>query len=543
MTNSTRNTRTAWLSWGSAALLLAAAIGILLYFVFGPSLGTLHADCTDSLLWAQATVQTGEVLTEEFSYAALLPFGSSLWMVPVLHLFGYTLAAQQISMAIFAVLFVAAVFWLFRCLDRKPYEAAFAAFCTSLLLSGSEKLREILWEHTIYYSLSVLLFTVVAALCLSLQKRLATVGGTKNTIFTVVTAVLLAAVCAGCATDGMQILALTVAPVLAGVIMITLSDERPFTKQPLKRRGITVGAMILGTAVGLLLLSWFTKGGTIIAGYENAYTAWSPMDKWGENASHFWVQYLSLFGVAIEESAPLISINSIGMLCRMLAAVAVLACPVVMFVRYRHLKNALKLLLWGHTVVSAVVTFGFVCGYLSAANWRLTPMLGTAILTTLAYVFDLFSSGTVARRIAVLAVALLALVSVLNAVTVLRLPTDVRAVNPHIEIAETLVEKGYTHGYATFWNASNTMLLSDEQLTVATVSIEADGVHRRDYQTFRWWYDEIAEQETVFLLMSIEEHDTLTSGGGWDRLTAQSELVEVIECREYRIAVFKGRIL
>ena len=123
MTKTTNNTRYAWVSWTATALLLAAAVEWLLYFVFGPSLSTVHADCTGSLLWAHATVQTGEVLTEEFSYAALLPFGSSLWMVPVLHLFGYTLAAQQISMAIFAILFVAAIFWLFRCLERRPYEA------------------------------------------------------------------------------------------------------------------------------------------------------------------------------------------------------------------------------------------------------------------------------------------------------------------------------------------------------------------------------------------------------------------------------------
>lgn len=541
MTKTTNNTRYAWVSWTATALLLAAAVEWLLYFVFGPSLSTLHADCTDSLLWAHATVQTGEVLAEEFSYAALLPFGSSLWMVPVLHLFGYTLAAQQISMAIFAILFVAAVFWLFRCLERRPYEAAFGAFCTAFLLSGSEKLREIMWEHTIYYSLSILLFTVVAALTLTLQKRLA--ADRQNKAVTVVFAVLLAAVCAGCATDGMQILALTVAPIAAGVILLAVLDKRPFRQQPLMKRGITVGAMMLGAVVGLLLLAWFTKGGKIVAGYENAYTAWSPMEKWGENASHFWMQYLSLFGVAIEESAPLISLGSVGTLCRMVAAVGILVCPVVMFIRYRRLTEGTKLLLWGHTVVSAVVMFGFVCGYLSAANWRLTPMLGTAILVTLAYLMELFSAGTVAKRLAVSAASLFALVSVLNAVAILQLPTDARVRNPHIEIAETLCEKGYTHGYATFWNAPNTMLLSDERLTVATVAIENDGVHRRDYQTLHRWYDEIAAQETVFLLMSVGEYDTLTSGGAWEQLTAQSELIELIECRGYYIAAFKGRIL
>ncbi len=541
MEQTARNTRKGWISWGTAALLLAAAVGLLLYFVFGPSLSTLHADCTDSLLWAYATEQTGQVLTEEFSYAALLPFGSSLWMVPVLHLFGYTLTAQQVSMAIFAVLFVAAVFWLFRCLGRKPYEAAFGAFCTAFLLSGSEKLREIMWEHTIYYSLSILLFTVVASLTLTLQKRFADVK--NNKAVTVVFAVLLAAVCAGCATDGMQIVALTVAPIAAGVILIAVLDRRPFLQQPLAKRGIAVGVMVLGTAVGLLLLAWFTKGGKIIAGYENAYTAWSPMGKWDDNASLFWEQYLSLFGVAVEESAPLISIKSVGALCRMVVAAGVLICPVVMFVRYRCLSDGTKLLLWGHAVVSAVIMFGYVCGYLSAANWRLTPMLGTAILVTLNLLLEWFSSGTVEKRIAVLAALLLAVVAVLNAVTILKLPTDARAENPHIEIAETLAEKGYTHGYATFWNASNTMLLSDEQLTVATVSIKEDGVHRSDYQALHRWYDEVAAQETVFLLMSMGEYDTLTSSGVWEQLTAQSELIELIECREYRIAVFRGRIL
>lgn len=541
MTKRTSNARYAWVSWTATALLLVVAVEWLLYFVFGPSLSTLHADCTDSLLWAHATVQTGAVLTEEFSYAALLPFGSSLWMVPVLHLFGYTVAAQQISMAIFVILFVAATFWLFRCLGRRPHEAAFGAFCAALLLSGSEKLREIMWEHTIYYSLSILLFMVVAALTLTLQKRLA--AGCENKAVTVVFAVLLAAVCAGCATDGMQILALTVAPIAAGVILLAVLDRRPFRQQPLMKHGIAVGTMMLGAVVGLLLLLWFTKGGKIIAGYENAYTAWSPMEKWGENASHFWVQYLSLFGVAIEESAPLISLASVGSLCRMVVAVGVLICPVVMFIRYRRLTEGTKLLLWGHTVVSAVVMFGFVCGYLSAANWRLTPMLGTAILVALAYLMELFSSGTVEKRLAVLAASLFLLVSVLNIAAILKLPTDARVRNPHIEIAETLVEKGYTHGYATFWNAPNTMLLSDERLTVATVAIENDGVHRRDYQTLHRWYDEIAARETVFLLMSMSEYDALTSGGAWEQLTTQSELIELIECRGFYIAVFKGRIL
>ena len=46
--------------------ILAAAIGILVHYISGPALAFFHADYSDSLLWAQITVETGEVLSEDF---------------------------------------------------------------------------------------------------------------------------------------------------------------------------------------------------------------------------------------------------------------------------------------------------------------------------------------------------------------------------------------------------------------------------------------------------------------------------------------------
>ena len=100
--------------------LLAAAIGILIYFISGPALAFFHADCADTLLWAQITVESGEILSEDFYYAGILPFGASLWMVPILKIFGYTMTAQIISMCIFAVVFVLSAYSLFRALKLRP---------------------------------------------------------------------------------------------------------------------------------------------------------------------------------------------------------------------------------------------------------------------------------------------------------------------------------------------------------------------------------------------------------------------------------------
>ena len=154
--------------WAITGGFLFLAIYVLIYYIAGPSLAVLHSDCTDSLLWSQAMVESGEILTEDFHYAALLPFGSPLWTVPILAICGYTVNAYVLSMSVFAVLFVLAAFSLFCAMKWARPVGAFASFCLSMLLSGSAKLREVMWEHVIYYSLSILLVMVLLNLCLRL---------------------------------------------------------------------------------------------------------------------------------------------------------------------------------------------------------------------------------------------------------------------------------------------------------------------------------------------------------------------------------------
>lgn len=151
-------------------LVLFFALAVVSYYILGPSRGFLTADCTDTIVWAQASLDAGRVFNPDFSYAALLPFGAGIWYVPLIWLFGYNLAVQLAGLLIFLALLTAALLFFFHEAGLSFPRTCGLTAATLLLLSASDKLREIFWGHVIYYSLSLLLLLVGAALLLRLEK-------------------------------------------------------------------------------------------------------------------------------------------------------------------------------------------------------------------------------------------------------------------------------------------------------------------------------------------------------------------------------------
>ena len=76
-----------------SALAALVCFGICAYYIIFPAEGYLHSDCTDSLLWANASVESGDVFDENFRYAAMLPFSANLWFIPLIYIFGYSMTA------------------------------------------------------------------------------------------------------------------------------------------------------------------------------------------------------------------------------------------------------------------------------------------------------------------------------------------------------------------------------------------------------------------------------------------------------------------
>lgn len=97
-----------WLSF----LYVAVAILVAMYYIVFQMAYFIHADYTDTLLWAQASYEAGRLLNPDFIYAAVIPFGGNIIMLPGFMLFGFSLKAQIFGMALFAILFMLA-FWFF----------------------------------------------------------------------------------------------------------------------------------------------------------------------------------------------------------------------------------------------------------------------------------------------------------------------------------------------------------------------------------------------------------------------------------------------
>ena len=89
------------LCWLYAIISLAC----VLYYTIWPAEGYFHSDCTDTIYWAQASIDGGTVFNPDFVYAALLPFSASIWLVPLIKIFGVTMTTHVIGMVIFALLF------------------------------------------------------------------------------------------------------------------------------------------------------------------------------------------------------------------------------------------------------------------------------------------------------------------------------------------------------------------------------------------------------------------------------------------------------
>lgn len=524
-----------------SALPVAAALALVIYYILGPGEGYFHSDCTDSIVWANATVESGKIFDPDFKYAALLPFSASAWMVPLIRIFGYGMTAHNIAMIIFAVIFAASVWFCFRSFGMGRGFCGIATFAVLMLLSSSDKLREIMWGHVIYYSIGL----CVLFFALGIAARLLD-GGTSRRRY-VLLIVLLALLSAGAATDGMQIIAIAILPTAAALIAerIFCGKDKLVSEASVPSLSALI-AVVGGTAVGMLLLELMKNG--VSAGYADAYSGWSSPTEWVGNAQLFFRHFMTLMGLNVVERDSLFAVASFGNMIRIGISLVILAAPLVMLVLYRRLSTVgACLCVWAHLVLSAVIIFGFICGKLSAANWRLTPIAGSAVLVTLVGAYELWlagrralsapagnadgaagtdktgetdaaASGRVAARAGALLTAFVMLASLLPAATIAAMPADYGSDNNLHRIIDFCRAHELEYGYATFWNGPAVTVLSDSDVTVRQINVDrVKGIYPYYYQSDLDWYADTSH-DRYFVILTASEAATAASSQTWQDL-------------------------
>lgn len=540
-----------------ATLPLFAALYLAFYYIYGPGEGYFHSDCTDTIYWANAALEGNGIFDDQYNYAALLPFSTVWIMQPLIKLFGLGMTAHNLGMAIFAVIFAGGVYFCARSARLSHLWSSTAVFAMFMILSCSDKLREMMWGHTIYYSLGLVLMFYL--LGLGMQFCTAIEEGKK--ISAVIFGVLLLGVSVGSATDGMQIVVLTVLPAAAAFAAerIFSAKDGLITKKTIPALA-SAAVIAAGTLGGISLLKVITNDGAIRAGYAAGYSGWSNVSSWLSNAQKFVNHYFSLLGVDMAQNAPIFSVESMKYFFRMAVGILLIAMPIVILCLYGRIKSrGVRLMVWAHFVLTAVVLFGYICGELSAANWRLMPIIGSAAMLTLCGTRDLVSdlglievgegagATVVLSRIGALVLAVVIASSLVFAKEVKALDPEYGRDNTNHRLAEFLVEEGLEYGYATFWYSQAITVLTNSEVRVRNMQIDdRHGVEGRHYQSSLDWYNDQEGVSEYFVILSSSEYKDVFLTDTWERWMDECYLRHYDspnDAKGFQIYVFSENIL
>lgn len=550
-----------WISALSVVLAILS-FGICLYYVVCLSKGDFHSDCTDSLYWANATVESGKVFDENFRYAAMLPFSASLWFIPIIKLFGVTMRAQIIGMSVFLVLFTTAIWFMCRSMNWSVRATCSMISALLLILSGSEKLREIMWGHVIYYSLALLIICVGTGLVFRFEKHFAglvsSAKNKKSIVGAVIFGSLTALLFAGNATNGFQMIAIATVPVLAGIFAERFFDGR---QKLFSSSSIPAAVMILtvmvSTLCGLVILKLLK--GEKAAGYTSVYSMFSGVSDWYGNFTKLFSQFPELIGISIKKSDRMISKEAIVYLIRLAGMLVITVIPLVGLFRYKKLRDkSTRFILWVHLSLTAVILFGYICGRISNANWRLTPIIGSSVMSTVA-IFREWLDGIfpkkstdeaennekcnekrVCLRLGVILSAVIVMFGAVNFNEIRKMPRDYE--HPLEAVANDLEAHGLEYGYATFWRSQALTMLSDSKVRVRETLVKSDGVITDYYQSSRLWYEDQPGIDKYFIMLSDDELNTVGDSEYWQEIT-EKYLIENFETRGYNVFVFSRNVI
>lgn len=537
-------------------LIFLGVIASVVYYITVGFKSEFHADCTDTIMWANASHESGHVYDKNFSYACFLPFGINLIMQPLISIFGLSLKAHIIGMLGYLILLV-----VFFCLMLKEMHWNIRSICFagSVMLAvtvSSQKLREIFWQHTIYYSLG-LLFIVIG---LYLYFRLLNLSNKRQSLdpkdkksqrlflHFLITFVCLAVFIMFTATDGISALSIFAIPFIAAIFAEAFANDsnKIFSLKTLKTFASTAifGVMIL---LGIKLNERWV--GDMTAGYQEAYSAYSGMSTWIEHIQNLPLAWMRLFGVEDMSGQPLFEKKSILNLLRITASIILAVMPIIATCYYSKIKKAkgsqaLRIWIWIHWASSAIVLVGYICGLLSSADWRLTPIIGTSLMLSIIFVHYIAVSKISSGRIIALISIPVILVAILNIQGLINLSKkDYKKENYLFGLTELIEDAGLSYGYASFWNANAITLISDSEVKVRDVNISEYGVSKRLYQSSSEWYKDQPGQDEYFLLLTSYEYSTIANGQNSLIEDATRNLSAFVNNVEYYILVFDHNIV
>lgn len=474
------------------------AIGALVYYIAFAMVNQYSSDYADTLYWTQAMFDGGSLFNPNFEYAALLPFGGQWFYAPFYCIFGFSITTQICGQLLFLVVFVASLFWLTKCLKwSNPW-----CFTTVFVILGSlcisEKLREVYFAHIFYYGLASLFLILSICFLLSAFNNYA---DKKGLVFLILSGLFLLFI----NTNGVPSLSTCTLPLIAALLLVFLLETPSFRSSKSIFFYITFGFIIIMTVIGFFLGKILLRD--VSAPYQEAYTAFQATGSWNEAFSSVFPEYFSLFTGILYEPEMFTSEVGLNALLRIPFALMLLILPVCALFSYPKLKTfGEKLLVVTHFLLTGFLLLAFLFGGLNNASWRLSPSVVTGLFVSLVFIRHLWQSKNMAKRFGGILAFCAIVFCLLFTIQTYLLPANNPYTNNSRSLAATLEEKGFTYGYANFWNAGAVTALTNNKVKIRNIEItDSDIITPNQYQSNVAWFRNQGKNQKYVLVLEENE--------------------------------------
>ena len=475
-------------------LLLAASLLILIcFFTYTFSPGG-NSDAVEGVVWADASLRSGRVLSPSFVYGYAIPAGANLFMLPYVAAFGIGMLSNVLGMLTFSmVIILTAVFFIRSFTTDWIYTLSGAAVLISYYWS---RYGEDLIHHILHYQLGMVALLGILGCIFRLWREADRKKRRK-------VSVLLAFYTFWAGVNGTVTLAFSVLPVLFAIGINTISGQKS-TKNGFWMLAVLVGSASTGLAVYGLLMRNVTEGNYIAE--MGSYTFRST-DEWAE-AIHelipLWFRLLIVPGI---DGVSVKTRQGIWPVLSLLVLFITTITPFVYFYycsKRREERAGKWLLLSVYLAVWALCLVQFIV-FRGPEMRMLYNGLSVNYLLLSVMVIDLLNNCSwhpPCKRF--IPIILLCIIGA-NALCLVK-ETNWRT---DTSLTEKLEERGLTKGYATFWNANINTVKSSGRVQISSIGIENGMVSPWVFQADQEWYDAEKEEGNVFLLLTPGEYNSL----------------------------------
>ncbi len=474
-------------------LFLAAAVGIVQYYIWGNAFITeFQADCTDTLFWANASLESGKIFKQDFDYAYRLIFGGQWLFMPFLKYYGLGMTALRCGMSLFVILFTMVLILFFRSMHCHWDVSLIESAVMLLSVCAVKKTREIFYGHIIYYSLAV--FYLLLAFII-LRDVLENTSLRKRFISTA----LLTVVLGMCSANGTVEMLYVTLPMFAGCLLeLYLSGNKKLIS--------VCGCIAIAAVTGYLYSN------SLNTNYLDSHSVIIPADRWNDNLSTFPLRWISLFYTLPGQNLDAFSPVWIKTVFKIISALVVFAGLIVSFSAYKAVgKNGERIFIFTVWAMFAAFLFFFVFGSISGAEWRLLPLVFTCqvcILLMFNRLLDKETGRTVQYGLVMLCGLIVIVQALSNGPAVLRIPYDEKIWFAEDGLLETLKAHDLNYGYITdYWMSNSITVISDDTVRSRYVAWDEGRPYLNPFNSDISWYDDQPDQEKYFLGVREIEYD------------------------------------